>query len=73
MATALADTEVDQPASVSLTQAVAIDFGVVQARRVAVSAFAGIIVPQATRTMPGVYEMHDVAVVGVASAVGDDK
>jgi len=73
VATALADTEVDKPASVSLTQAVAIDYDVVPARRVAVSALAGIIVPQAPRTMPGVYEMHDVAVVGVASAIGDEK
>ena len=70
VATALADTEVDKPASVSLSQAVSIDYDVVPARRVGVSAVAGIMVPQEPRTMPGVYEMHGIAVVGVASGYG---
>ena len=72
-ATDLAGTQDDQTAVVSLTQTLTINYDEIPATRAAVSAIAGIIAPQAPRAMTGVYEMHNAAVVGVASAVGDDQ
>ena len=59
--------------AVRLTEDPTVDYDTTTAKLVTVSALASIAVPNAPRTLRGVYEAHVVAVSGVAAVSSDDK
>ena len=55
----------------SLTKQMSIDYDRAPTRAITLSALAGIIAPKGSRDLPGVFELHNVAVLGVSAVLGD--
>ena len=55
----------------SLTRRQAVDYDTAPAQPSTVSGLASVIVPQVVRDLPGIYEVHSVAVMGVSPLVFD--
>ena len=56
---------------ISLTQAVSIDYDTAHTRPATLSGLASVIRPSQVRTLPGIFEVHSTAVMGVASALSN--
>lgn len=68
---AIKGTTDQEAASTSLTKQVSLDYDKAPGKPITLSAVAGIIAPRGSREMLGVYELHNVAVLGVSAVLGD--
>ena len=59
--------------AVSLTKSHAKNYDTVETLPFTLAALNGLIIPKAARDLPGVYEVHDVTVLGLTSVFEDDK
>ena len=69
---ALLDGAATSATGMSLTKMKPIDYDKVQTQRFTLAAFPSLLVPNAPRDLPGVYEVHDVTVLGLTSVFEED-
>jgi len=65
-------TDLDAP-STSLSRIIATDFETVSVTPAALSTLMSVIVPQQPRALDGVFDIHNVAIMGVGSVLPDDE